>query len=48
MKALNDSFHPNTTELIATLEALLIATIDPRLNSRKEKFKNAVRLYQLG
>lgn len=32
--------------LIATLEALLIATIDPRLNLRKEKFKSAVRLYQ--
>ena len=35
-----------TDELIATLEALLIVTIDPRLNSRRENFKNAVRLFQ--
>lgn len=42
----NDAFHPSTEELIATLEALLIVAIDPRLNSRREKFKNAVRLYQ--
>jgi hypothetical protein len=35
-----------TDELIATLEALLIVTIDPRLNARREKFKNAVRLFQ--
>jgi hypothetical protein len=33
-------------ELVATLEALLIVAIDPRLNARKEKFKNAVRLLQ--
>jgi hypothetical protein len=32
--------------LIATLEALLIAVIDPRLNARKEKFKNALLLQQ--
>ena len=35
-----------TDELIATLEALLIVSIEPRMNSRREKFKNAVRLYQ--
>jgi hypothetical protein len=34
------------SELIATLEALLIAVIDPRLNARKEKFKNALLLHQ--
>jgi hypothetical protein len=34
------------TEVIATLEALLILAIDPRLNSRREKFTNAVRLSQ--
>jgi hypothetical protein len=41
-----EAFHPKREELIATLEALLIVAIDPRLNSRREKFKNAVRLYQ--
>jgi len=46
LRARNDAFHPTTQELIATLEALLIATIDPRLNSRREKFRNAVRLIQ--
>jgi hypothetical protein len=46
LRASNAAFHPKKMELIATMEALLIATIDPRLNSRKEKFKNAVRLYQ--
>ena len=35
-----------TEELVATLEALLIGVIDPRLNSRKEKFRNAIRLLQ--
>ena len=38
--------HTSTSELIATLEGLLIIAIDPRLNSRREKFKNAVRLHQ--
>ncbi len=33
-------------ELIATLEALLIRAIDPKLNSRREKLKNAVHLHQ--
>jgi hypothetical protein len=33
-------------ELIATLEALLIVAIDPSMNSRREKFRNAVRLFQ--
>jgi hypothetical protein len=46
LRARNDAFHPTTHELIATLEALLIVVIDPRLNSKTEKFKNAVRLYQ--
>jgi hypothetical protein len=46
LRAANAAFHPKKEELIATLEALLIATIDPRLNSRREKFKNAIRLYQ--
>jgi hypothetical protein len=39
-------FRPRTEELIATLEALLIIAIDPRLNSRRENFKNADRLLQ--
>ncbi len=42
----NEAFHPSTGELIATLEALLIVSIDPRLNSRREKFKNAVQVFQ--
>jgi len=46
LRSRNSAFHPRTAELIATLEALLIVAIDPRLNSRREKFKNAVRLYQ--
>ena len=46
LRSRKEAFHPSTEELIATLEALLIVAIDPRLNSRREKFKNAVRLYQ--
>lgn len=46
LKGRNKAAHPSTTELIATLEALLIIVIDPRLNSRREKFKNAIRLNQ--
>lgn len=46
LRAISAAFHPKKDELIATLEALLIATIDPRLNSRREKFKNATPLYQ--
>ncbi|MGA8108530.1 MAG: hypothetical protein WB974_03795, partial [Acidobacteriaceae bacterium] len=38
--------HLPKAELIATLEALLIMVIDPRLNARRERFKNATRLYQ--
>ena len=38
--------HAPTAELIATLEALLIIVIDPRLNARRERFKNAIPLYQ--
>jgi hypothetical protein len=34
--------------LVATLEALLIIVIEPKLNSRREKFKNATKLYQSG
>jgi hypothetical protein len=32
--------------LIETLEAILILTINPLLNARRESFKNAERLYQ--
>jgi hypothetical protein len=39
-------FHPSTGQFIATLEALLIRVIEPRFNSRREKFRNAVHLYQ--
>jgi hypothetical protein len=46
LRSRSSAFHPKTAELIATLEALLIVAIEPRLNSRREKFKNAVRLYQ--
>jgi hypothetical protein len=46
LKNLNTKFHLSSPELIATLEALLIVTIDPRLNARKERFKNAVELFQ--
>jgi hypothetical protein len=38
--------HVKTSELIATLEALSILIADPRLNSRREKLKNAVRIEQ--
>lgn len=38
--------HARTTELIATLEALLIRIVDPKLNARREKFKNAILLHQ--
>lgn len=46
LRSRSSAFHPRTAELIATLEALLIVAIEPRLNSRREKFKNAVRLFQ--
>ena len=36
----------STDALIETLEALLIVVIDPRLNSRREKLKGAVHLFQ--
>lgn len=42
----NKSAHSGTTELIATLEALLIVVIDPRMNARREKFKNAILVHQ--
>ncbi len=42
----NGSFHPTSERLIATFEALLISTIDPPLNSRRERFKNAVLVIQ--
>ena len=38
--------HAKPSELIATLEALLILAVDPRLNARKESLKNAVRVKQ--
>jgi hypothetical protein len=38
--------HSPTAELIATLEALLIMAINPRLNQRREKFRNAIQLLQ--
>lgn len=44
----NAAFHPTSEELIATLEALLIVVIEPKLNARSEKFRNAVRLHQSG
>jgi len=40
------SFSVTSEKLIATLEALLIRAIDPKLNSRREKLKNAVHLRQ--
>ena len=46
VRSIKTAFHPKTDELIATLEALLIVAIEPRLNRRKERFKNALRLYQ--
>jgi hypothetical protein len=44
--ASNRSAHSRATELIATLEALLITVIDPRLNSRREKLRNAILFHQ--
>ena len=38
--------HVPTSELIATLEALLILVAEPRLNARREKLKNAIKLDQ--
>jgi hypothetical protein len=38
--------YSSTTELIATLEALLIMAINPRLNQRRERFRNAIHLHQ--
>jgi len=38
--------HVKTSELISTLEALLILVAEPRLNARQEKLKNAVKVYQ--
>ena len=46
LRALGTYAHLPKSELIATLEALLIMVIDPRLNARREKFKNATRLSQ--
>ena len=46
LRSRNAAFHPSRAELINTLEALLIVAIDPPLNSRREKFRNAVRLFQ--
>jgi hypothetical protein len=46
LKNRKKTFAATSEELIATLEALLILAIDPKLNSRREKLKNAVRLNQ--
>jgi hypothetical protein len=46
LRLLRTAAHSPTPELIATLEALLIIVIDPRLNARRERFKNAILLYQ--
>jgi|SRR5271170_853134 len=48
LRSLSISANLPKTELIATLEALLIMVVDPRLNARKEKFKNATLFYQSG
>ena len=39
LRAHRAAAHLPSAELIATLEALLIIVIDPRLNSRRERFK---------
>ncbi len=41
-----DKMTVSVPELIATLEALLILVVDPRMNARREKFKNATQLFQ--
>jgi hypothetical protein len=46
LRSLNRRAGIKTEALIETLEALLIVVIDPRLNSRREKLKGAVKLYQ--
>lgn len=46
LRAIKTKYHAAEEVLIATLEALLIVTIEPRLNRRKERFRDAVRLYQ--
>jgi hypothetical protein len=43
---LKENNYVKTSEVISTLEALLILTADPRLNARREKLRNAVRLSQ--
>jgi len=40
------TYQLSSGELLAALEALLIAVIDPRLNSRREWLKGVVWLYQ--
>jgi hypothetical protein len=46
LRELNSHSHARTSELIATIEALLIRVINPPLNARREKFKNAIQLHQ--
>jgi len=46
LKKSKHGLRVTTEELVATLEALLIVAIDPRLNQRREKFRNADRLLQ--
>lgn len=46
LKERKSRYGSTSRQLIATLEALLITVIDPKLNYRREKLKNAVRLIQ--
>lgn len=43
---LTPTAHVKSSELISTLEALLILVVDPRLNARKESLKNAIKVRQ--
>jgi hypothetical protein len=44
--ALKANIHVKTSELISTLEAILILTTAPRLNARRESLRNAVKVDQ--
>jgi hypothetical protein len=46
LRSLNKVPSVRPEALIETLEALLIAVIDPKLNSRRETLKGAIPLYQ--
>ncbi len=45
---LKSNNHVKTTELISTFEALLILIANPKLNSKRERLKNAIRISQSG